>query len=79
MKAMIVKLSELGMNCWLPQRFIDGTRCCRVFDCTYPDREECKAVGTEIAYCFKQLKAIISELFGKIADLRTGRARKKGE
>ncbi len=49
MKATVIKSSELGTNCWLPVRFCGG-RCQRVMDCTYPEKQTCKAVQTEIDY-----------------------------
>ena len=52
-KAAIVTLKEMGLNCWLPKRFIEGSRCDRVMECTYPEKKACKAVDAEIAYIRK--------------------------
>ena len=52
-KAAIVTSKELGTNCWLPIRFIEGSRCQRVMECTYPEKKTCKAVYAEIAYLRK--------------------------
>lgn len=49
MKTGAVKLSELGKNCWLAERFVGG-RCKRVMDCKYPEKKACKAVDSEIAH-----------------------------
>jgi len=49
-KSAIVTLKEMGFNCWLPKRFIEGSRCDRVMECTYPEKKTCKAVNAEIAY-----------------------------
>lgn len=49
-KSAIVTSKELGFNCWLPKRFIEGSRCDRVMECTYPEKKACKAVDAEIAY-----------------------------
>jgi len=49
-----VSIQELGMNCWLPRRFIEGSRCCRVMECNYPEKRTCKAVDAEIAWLHEQ-------------------------
>jgi hypothetical protein len=49
----VVRLSELGTKCWLPQRFCGG-RCQRVMTCKYPVKKGCKAVETEIEYLRQQ-------------------------
>lgn len=49
-KTAIVKFSDLGTNCWLPQRFIKGTRCQGVFSCKYPEKKTCQAVQGEIVH-----------------------------
>jgi len=49
-----VSIQELGMNCWLPRRFIEGSRCCRVMECNYPEKRTCKAVDSEIAWLHEQ-------------------------
>ena len=39
-----VKQAELGVNCWLPARFLGG--CCpRHQQCKYPEKVTCKAVA----------------------------------
>lgn len=47
-KTAIVNSKELGTNCWLTARFLDGVRCQRVMECSYPEKKTCKAVETEI-------------------------------
>lgn len=47
-KAASVTIQEMGTNCWLPKRFIEGKRCCRVMECSYPEKNTCKAVDAEI-------------------------------
>jgi len=42
MECAIVKSSELGTDCWFPQRFTGG-KCKRVDECTYPVKKTCKA------------------------------------
>lgn len=49
-----VSIQELGTNCWLPRRFIEGKRCCRVTTCNYPEKRSCKAVDAEIAWLHEQ-------------------------
>ncbi len=50
MISKVVTLKELGKNCWLPKRFISGSRCHRVFTCSYPEKKTCRAIEAEIAY-----------------------------
>jgi len=45
MKTATVKLNDLG-DCWSPARFCES-RCARVLDCHYPEKETCKAVAEE--------------------------------
>ncbi len=52
--AASVTIQELGTNCWLPRRFIEGKRCCRVMECSYPEKRTCKAVDAEIAWLHEQ-------------------------
>lgn len=56
-RAVSVSIQELGMNCWLPRRFIEGKRCCRVMWCKHPKRDTCKAVDAEIAWLHEQRRA----------------------
>lgn len=47
----IVTLKELGINCWLPKRFVEGgSRCDRFMLCKYPERETCRAIDAELAH-----------------------------
>ena len=47
----VVSSEELGTNCWLPRRFVtEGSRCERVFTCTYPEKHRCQAVTAEIRH-----------------------------
>ncbi len=73
----VVKAHELGLRCWLPQRFIEGTRCSRVLVCTYPEKKACKAVDAEIAYYQKRIQETTRELYGKIESLIAERAKGK--
>lgn len=59
MKMIVVKSTELGSNCWLSCRFVEGTRCDRVLFCKYPEKSECKAVWTERRYVKESTKEII--------------------
>jgi len=48
-KTAIVKSSELGTNCWLATRFVEGgSRCKRVLHCTYPEKQT--GLGTSLLY-----------------------------
>lgn len=49
-RTAIVSSKELGTNCWLARRFIEGTRCDRLYVCKYPERKTCQAVHAEIAH-----------------------------
>lgn len=68
-KVTTVKFSELGTNCWLPRRFIQGERCQRVFDCHYPEKRTCKAVDTELAYLKQQAVDTIQQIHAKMKQL----------
>lgn len=47
---VIIRLRELGIKCWLPNRFIGLRRCDRWGVCNYPEKKSCKARIAEIAY-----------------------------
>jgi len=53
MKAKIINVKELGINCWEPVRFCNGGRCERVHLCNYPEKKNCKAVVSEIVHLAK--------------------------
>lgn len=62
----IVKSSELGTECWLPQR-VCGGRCDRVFVC----KIRCpKVVAAEIAYLKGQAEKERRRINAKIAALK---------
>lgn len=47
----VVKLSELGTNCWHPKRFVkNGSRCDRIWTCSYPEKGRCMAIHAEIRH-----------------------------
>jgi len=46
-KTAIVSSKELGTNCWLACRFLEGGKCLRVKHCNYLEKRTCKAVDTE--------------------------------
>lgn len=47
----LISVKELGVNCWLPRRFVeDGQRCARIYPCNYPEKKNCQAIHTEIAH-----------------------------
>ena len=74
-KTTIVKSSELGSNCWLAKRFIEGvSRCPRVMECKYPEKKTCKAVDTEIGYLKDALKKTAEQTKAKIFQLERERA-----
>ena len=56
-RAASVSIQELGTNCWLPGRFIEGKRCCRIMQCNYPEKKTCKAVDAEIARLHEERRA----------------------
>lgn len=71
MKAKIVKSSQLGSNCWRPERFTGG-ECQRILPrhakgkcvykgCTYPEKKSCKAYQTYTVTIRKTVKAIAEE------------------
>ena len=49
MNCAIIKVTDLGTNCWSAHRFCGG-RCEHVLRCAYPEKKACKAVDSEIAY-----------------------------
>jgi hypothetical protein len=69
-KTAIVNSKELGTNCWLAKRFTGGSRCCRVMDCTYPEKRTCKAVDAEIEYLQSQKQTLSENIDKKIAALQ---------
>lgn len=68
-KYIVVEQSELGANCWLPARFIEGQRCPRVTGCRYPEKRDCKAVSAEVDYLTHKLVSLQEIITLKIADL----------
>ena len=66
MRTAIVKSKELGINCWLPARFIEGGRCDHVYRCNYPEKSTCKAVVAEIKYLTERKKNIIASTTAEI-------------
>lgn len=74
MRYKIVKANELGTNCWLNARFIQGGRCPRVIRCKYPQKKTCKAVDTEIAYQKERLRKIAEQVKRKIFQLERNKA-----
>lgn len=65
----IVSAKELGTNCWLTRRFIEGTRCERVMRCTYPEKKTCKAVDAEIAYLRQERREAEGRFQAKMSEL----------
>jgi len=74
-KTAIVSSKELGTNCWLPRRFIEGTRCERVVECTYPEKKTCKAVDAEIAYLHQERREAEERFHAKISKLLAEKGR----
>ena len=68
-KVASVTLKELGTNCWLPIRFIEGSRCQRIMECTYLEKKTCKAVYAEIAYLRKTKEEAEAHFHTKINKL----------
>lgn len=68
-RTAIVSFKELGSNCWLPRRFIEGNRCPRMMRCRYPERKTCKAVDTEIRHLNQRLADTQKAIAVKIARL----------
>ena len=69
-RTAIVTIKELGTNCWLSERFIEGSRCCRVMDCNYPEKRTCKAVDAEIAWLLKEQEVQYRVCRAKISKLQ---------
>ena len=61
MSSMVIKSSELGVNCWSAHRFCGG-RCQRVIHCNYPEKATCKAVDSEIDYLDSYYRTEIERL-----------------
>ena len=61
----VVSSKELGTNCWLPCRFIQGGRCAKVMTCNYPEKRTCKAVDAEIKY----LNELVMETQRKVGEM----------
>ncbi len=74
-KTAIVSSKELGTNCWLAGRFIEGTRCERVMECTYPEKKTCKAVDAEIAYLRQQRREAEDRFHEKVSKLLAEKGR----
>ena len=55
METGIVSSNELGLNCWLPARVLEGVRCQRVMECTYPEKATSKAVDAEIRHVIDEM------------------------
>ena len=50
-RTAIVNSTELGTNCWLPKRFVtEGSRCERLYTCSYPEKTRCQAVRAELRH-----------------------------
>lgn len=69
MKHAIVSSKELGTNCWITARFIDGLRCPRVMSCKYPEKKTCRAVIAELNYLRNESKRLVSYIGNKIDKL----------
>jgi len=65
----IVTAQELGVYCWLAKRFIKGSRCCRVFECKYPEKKTCRAVDAELEYLHQEMERQVAFLADKEAQL----------
>ena len=57
-----VTMGELGTNCWKAARFVEGSRCERVLQCSYPERKTCKAVQSERVYLLEHKKEVIRDI-----------------
>lgn len=75
MQHAVVSSKELGTNCWLPRRFIEGCRCPRVMSCGYPEKKTCKAVDAEIVHLHQSLWAVNRQVRTKISELAASRRR----
>lgn len=68
-KTAVVSSKELGTNCWLPKRFIAGSRCCRVMECSYPEKATCMAVVTEIVRLHLRRREVDEQFHAQISKL----------
>ena len=71
-KHKIVNIHELGTNCWVSARFVEGARCQRVFECLYPEKKTCKAVAAERAYIKQRWGEIQTKYQDQINKLKEG-------
>lgn len=67
--------NDVGISCWLPQRFIEGRRCRNVMRCGNPDMAVCGAVRAEIRYLEQKKVTVVAELNDKIRYLQGKRSR----
>jgi len=59
--AALVEAKELGTDCWQPRRFVkEGSRCDRVWTCTYPEKHRCEAVHGEIRHLRNEQLRLVS-------------------
>jgi len=83
MSYVIVSSKELGTNCWLPNRFIKGSRCAQVMSCTYPEKKSCCAVQAEVDYlgqriievqgsALKQIQALAEQAMSLLLEQEKG-------
>jgi len=64
----IIKVTDLGTNCWAPARFGKG-RCNKVKSCNYPEKKTCMAVHNEIAYLRDRQDKIVENFTKRIEEL----------
>ena len=74
-KYAVVNLKDVGKNCWLPERFVEGGRCSRVHLCNYPEKKTCKAVDAELAYLHQKRWQVVKRIHAKITNLIAERIR----
>jgi hypothetical protein len=65
----IVTVQELGFHCWQAKRFIKGSRCCRVFECKYPEKKTCRAVDAELEHLHQEMERQVAAIANKEAQL----------
>lgn len=60
MKCVVVSSSKLGLNCWLPYRFIGCFLCDRYLTCRYPERVQ-SVEYDRLVRCLKDAKEQVTK------------------
>ena len=73
MKIAVVKVSDLGVNCWLPLRFVGECHKCQRYDhCKYPERwvrPEIQAKLDHIVALQWEVRLLKAEIDGELEEV----------